>query len=283
MLDHPVFKSILSDPSDDQARLVFADWMEEQGSQYAEFIRLQIEIANFLISDASLEKVMPLVNRAQTIFSRNHNRWNQSIYRLLKKHGVLYRRRRGEVRRWSYRRGFVESIEISGPCFVNHWDVISQIGPINFVLIENSSGDLFDGWQRPKQVSHLCIRNSSNAELTTMAQSGLFDGLVLLELRNTLVGFDAAQALAKLNDAIEGLVIRGCRYDFADGQTSLAPLRNSFGKRLVVEPKQDERNRLDRKYVDSTKVDFDGGLSRQMQWPMQRSTVQRVWNLLTGR
>lgn len=42
-----LLRSVLADPGDDTARLVFADWLEENGeNDYAEFIRVQIELAN---------------------------------------------------------------------------------------------------------------------------------------------------------------------------------------------------------------------------------------------
>ena len=44
---HPFLRTIAENPDDDNPRLVFSDWLEENGHQdRAEFIRLQIELAN---------------------------------------------------------------------------------------------------------------------------------------------------------------------------------------------------------------------------------------------
>jgi uncharacterized protein (TIGR02996 family) len=38
-------QAILENPDDDVPRLIFADWLEEQGDPRGEFIRLQCELA----------------------------------------------------------------------------------------------------------------------------------------------------------------------------------------------------------------------------------------------
>lgn len=44
--EQPFLDAIIAEPADDRPRLVFADWLEEQGqSDRAEFIRVQCEIA----------------------------------------------------------------------------------------------------------------------------------------------------------------------------------------------------------------------------------------------
>lgn len=43
-----LYGAIVADPLDDAPRLIYADWLDEQGQEErALFIRLQIEVANF--------------------------------------------------------------------------------------------------------------------------------------------------------------------------------------------------------------------------------------------
>jgi uncharacterized protein (TIGR02996 family) len=37
-------RAILDNPDDDTLRLIFADWLEEQGDPQGEFIRIQVEL-----------------------------------------------------------------------------------------------------------------------------------------------------------------------------------------------------------------------------------------------
>jgi uncharacterized protein (TIGR02996 family) len=43
--DEPFIEAILAEPDDDGLRLIYADWLEEQGSPHGELIRVQVELA----------------------------------------------------------------------------------------------------------------------------------------------------------------------------------------------------------------------------------------------
>ena len=51
--DEAFLRDILEAPEDDGPRLVYADWLEENGqATRAEFIRLQVELARLSLGDA---------------------------------------------------------------------------------------------------------------------------------------------------------------------------------------------------------------------------------------
>jgi uncharacterized protein (TIGR02996 family) len=50
--DHDYLQAILENPEDDDFRLIFADWLEEQGDPRGEFIRTQCELATMTSNDA---------------------------------------------------------------------------------------------------------------------------------------------------------------------------------------------------------------------------------------
>jgi uncharacterized protein (TIGR02996 family) len=59
----------LAAPADDAPRLVYADWLEEQGDgDRAEFIRLQIRIAGMGLSNGGIRKAGPLFRRDRQLF-----------------------------------------------------------------------------------------------------------------------------------------------------------------------------------------------------------------------
>ena len=50
---NPFLQAVLNEPEDDLARLVYADWLDEQGDPRGEFIRVQVELATLTPADDS--------------------------------------------------------------------------------------------------------------------------------------------------------------------------------------------------------------------------------------
>src|SRR5579883_2358476 len=70
-------QAICENPDDDTARLVFADWLDEQGDpERAEFIRLQIGIASGSIPEARLATAQA---RTEELFKRNETAWRGEL------------------------------------------------------------------------------------------------------------------------------------------------------------------------------------------------------------
>lgn len=62
----PFLRAVIARPDDDLPRLVYADWLDEQGdSDRAEFIRLQCQLALAPLSPADERKAQNLLNRAR--------------------------------------------------------------------------------------------------------------------------------------------------------------------------------------------------------------------------
>src|SRR5947209_4285663 len=98
----PFLATILDRPTEDGPRLVYADWLEEQGdAERAEFIRIQIELAELSDND-------PKCDRLRDRESFLHNR-----------HGESWR---ADIPEWArdgcvFRRGFVEHVTVW-----RHWE-----------------------------------------------------------------------------------------------------------------------------------------------------------------
>jgi uncharacterized protein (TIGR02996 family) len=108
-----LLQAILADPEDDAPRLVYADWLEERGDPRGEFIRLQVQFA-----DPALKGPRRWRLRAQA-------------HRLLTKHeqawlGPLH----GLARRWEFRRGFADFVEMEADKFLDHADAIFRHTPL---------------------------------------------------------------------------------------------------------------------------------------------------------
>ena len=129
MIEHPLHQAIIAEPDDDEPRLVFADWFEERGDVRGEFIRLQIRLAKMHHSHPDW---FGLKQREQTLLKANRSRWNADAHRFL--HTTPFsgrvKARHGAIRRWSYQRGFIESLDMDASELVQNWRHAFQLGPV---------------------------------------------------------------------------------------------------------------------------------------------------------
>ena len=97
--------AILANPDDDTPRLVYADWLQEQGDEErAEFIRVQIELEQCKPNSA---RHLELRRSAAKLLIRNRNQWLSELPRSI------------QGARYHFRRGFVEVIELDASLLAN--------------------------------------------------------------------------------------------------------------------------------------------------------------------
>ena len=94
-MSHDAFlNAIHASPADDLPRLVYADWLEENGdASRAEFIRVQCELATI---DAIDPQRPALEDREHELLNEHENRWLGNS--------------RPEMTEWEFARGFVQSL-----------------------------------------------------------------------------------------------------------------------------------------------------------------------------
>jgi uncharacterized protein (TIGR02996 family) len=99
--DDAFLRAIRAEHGSDTHRLVYADWLDEQGDQArAEFIRLQCELAHL---DEQGERARELKEREAALLGEHRSRWTFGLDRQFS-HFVL-----------TFRRGFVEEVK----CYVH--------------------------------------------------------------------------------------------------------------------------------------------------------------------
>jgi uncharacterized protein (TIGR02996 family) len=118
--DEAFLQAIIEAPDDDAHRLVYADWLDDNGDpERAEFIRLQCALARRGAAASSRRR---LYERARGLLRGNARRW-----------GAPPLGRPG----WrNYRRGFVEVLRIGPPRFLRSADRLFQLFPIRDVRFE---------------------------------------------------------------------------------------------------------------------------------------------------
>ncbi len=117
---HDAFLHDLCDhPDDDAPRLVYADWLDDQGdAERAEFIRAQCELAKMSVED---ERRPELEARETQLLAGHHNTWARPV-------GAW-------VRHYVFRRGFVEGVELSGNDFLNRADELFALAPVRHLKL----------------------------------------------------------------------------------------------------------------------------------------------------
>lgn len=149
-----VFLAAIADrPDDDLPRLVYADWLDENGDpDRAEFIRVQIELAKLLEFDP---RRVELKAREDELLTPHRSVWGLPEFR-------------GQSQ--TFRRGFVERVNVTAEWLVDHPDVpLKAVGPLRGLRVFTASAFL----ARLAEVPGLA--RFEELELTSMSFAGADD------------------------------------------------------------------------------------------------------------
>ncbi|MCA9062363.1 MAG: TIGR02996 domain-containing protein [Planctomycetaceae bacterium] len=113
---------ILHSPGDLAPRLVFADWLEEQGDPRGEFIRIQCELSE---PSDDLSRRDELDHRQEQLRRQFEHEWTRDV--------------RGLVNGWTFHCGFVESVEATADQLMKHGDRLRQLTPIRYLTIQSAA------------------------------------------------------------------------------------------------------------------------------------------------
>jgi uncharacterized protein (TIGR02996 family) len=109
-----LLQGIIENPDADGPRLVYADWLEEQGQEErAEFIRVQCTLARMLPDDPRRDESQA---REKALLTAYREVWGAPL--------------RGLVRDWTFRRGFVEEVEVSDEQFMSKAAAVFHLTPL---------------------------------------------------------------------------------------------------------------------------------------------------------
>ncbi|HTU93106.1 MAG TPA: TIGR02996 domain-containing protein [Gemmataceae bacterium] len=119
-------QDILAHPDDDAPRLIFADWLEEQGDPNsiarAEFIRIQCALAGGQLPE---QRRTELVRRENQILNEWDEEWVRPIRRL--------------VKNWEFHRGFIHYIGMSADKFLSRASQLFRHAPIQHLRLTDPS------------------------------------------------------------------------------------------------------------------------------------------------
>ena len=202
-------RAIAAAPDDDLPRLVFADWLDENGrSERAEFIRVEVEIAR---TTPGHPRRGALFERRQQLFKTHAPDW--------------FARFIGKVRELNTERGFITAVACDALAFLTHADSWFGTQPITRLKID----DVWSGYVPTKkcharelftsahlqQVTHLDLGRAqvNAAGVYWLSRNSVLTSLRELVLRNNSVGDDGVRTLTQMSRLarLESLDLVHCR------------------------------------------------------------------------
>jgi uncharacterized protein (TIGR02996 family) len=134
----PFLETILDNPSDDGPRMVYADWLEEQGDPRAEFIRTQLKLAQLTESDPDWQW---LSDRESELLTAHSDEWRSEIPEFARKD-------------CEFRRGFVTQVSVWTPWNRDYGPELSRLAPVEKLTLHFVAGKMDEFAQYP-DVRHL--------------------------------------------------------------------------------------------------------------------------------
>ena len=171
-------QAILDAPDDDAPRLLFADWLEDNGdADRAEFIRIQTALAG-----RGGFAPAQLWSRQKELLARHDKEWSAPV--------------RGVALSWLYERGFIEEVEAATDAFLDGADELSRRAPVRRLRLHWPRGPVLTASYIP-----------------LMANCALMNRLNYLNLSGNVLGSDGLQALlvAAPLTGLNSLSLRDCQ------------------------------------------------------------------------
>lgn len=171
-------------PDDDAQRLIFADWLDEQGDPRGRFIRVQLALAE-LTAAAPAWKALAVQER--DLHTAHRAEWEAPF--------------RGLATGLVFRRGFVEELNVNARVFLRAAPDIFAAAPVRHVHLLDVGEALPAVTQCPylSRLSHLTVHAAYSGEplARAVAQSEHLAGLKRLTLTKNRLADDAVEHLAR--------------------------------------------------------------------------------------
>lgn len=192
-------QEIASRPDDDTPRLVYADWLEDQGDLQGEFIRVQCELAQ---PSNEPDRTAELRHRQRELLAAHRAEWVRAVS--------------GSIRWCEFRRGLLEEAIIEGSSFVPESGQALRRAPIlelGTCLSSNEQIAAFAAMPELRQLRKLrlgCSRLGDNG-IRQLVQSPHFPSVKVLWLTRCNLGPAGAETLANCTAlaGLERLILNG--------------------------------------------------------------------------
>jgi uncharacterized protein (TIGR02996 family) len=205
--DEAFLHAIRATPSDDAPRLIYADWLEEQGqTDRAEFIRIQCQLARMAEANPAWTA---LRNRAEELLRNHWAEWVGALADIVgpwcDRYGEHWMRAKFHpdgLKRFP--RGFVERLSMEAGDYLRHARTLNRLTPLRQLLLWGGGRCMAQLAQEPTLagLSALGFTDYYDAPLrandaATLACSPHLNGLRMLLLGWNSLGDEGVKALAQ--------------------------------------------------------------------------------------
>jgi uncharacterized protein (TIGR02996 family) len=184
-------QAIRERPHDDAPRLIYADWLEEQGgaprAARADFIRIQCALTAGKVPE---QQRAELVRLEQQLLDDWGRQWDRPIRRL--------------AREWNFHRGFIDDVAIFTDAFLAHAGRLFRLAPIQHLTLRQSNNPTSRYMAALAENEHLRRLRSLNlstqglesGDVRALVVSKHLTGLISLNLSGNRIGDGGIRALA---------------------------------------------------------------------------------------
>jgi uncharacterized protein (TIGR02996 family) len=189
MSDEATFlQAIREDPDADGPRLVYADWLDEQGDPRGEFIRAQCRLERLAPDDP---EAAALRSHEFELLERHRAEWEAVLHNL-------------RLKAWTYRRGLVEAVTLALPDFAAQASRLFALLPVvqvRLIGLGPESRALVESLAVDPCLAHVRRLDLSNTlpgrgVIEALLESRHLTGLTWLDLRGGLILAGVLQLLA---------------------------------------------------------------------------------------
>lgn len=172
-------------PDDDAQRLIFADWLDEQGDSRGRFIRVQLALAGLSLDDPARKE---LVRQERELLAAHRDEW-ESPFRRLRANGFVFHR------------GFVEELKVGAKEFLRFAPELFAAAPVRHVHLQDIADGLPAVLQSPylSRLAALTVYAQHTGEplARAVARSEYLANLKRLTLKRNRLSDDAVEQLAR--------------------------------------------------------------------------------------
>jgi uncharacterized protein (TIGR02996 family) len=186
-----LLRTIIEDPDDDTPRLVYADWLEENGElAQAAFIRAQCRLATLDEDDPAR---LPLLRDEAVYLPRAH-----ALLAPKKRLAWLPRTPSQPTPGLAFERGFLGRVTTTATSFLDKAELLLQSAPVQHVRLTSVKRAIPDlaRCSLLRRLRSLEVDQLGSERAVLLARSPFLDGLIRLGLRGTQVGAMGARTLA---------------------------------------------------------------------------------------
>jgi uncharacterized protein (TIGR02996 family) len=184
-----LWAAIRANPLDDTPRLVYADWLQENGDEpRADFIRLQCQIAQLPNDHKTRRKVLPgLEHRERVLLTANREWWLEPVLQLFRR-SVMPDYLKAQLQggqgrlRWNdFRRGFIWGLRLGLDSAYRLVTAATPLEPMDGLMIVESARvsrqekklTAVAGWEDARCFQLLSLQHANDEDARLIARSRL--------------------------------------------------------------------------------------------------------------